>query len=140
MTPDHCDGHSKALGQTAAIASKWTGEVIILKISVLVDLVTPVVTGRNNKCGLIQQRTLVEQLLSQNYNRKAAAAKIDQEQRNSRAEERVMIMDCWIEWQQIVFSSLKGSKCDTAMSAGYWSVDYGVNFPSELLLKCIKMY
>lgn len=32
--------------------------VAILKISVLVDLVTPVVTGDNRKGGLIQQQTL----------------------------------------------------------------------------------
>ena len=34
---------------------KYNGEVIILKISLLVDLVTPVVTGANGMCVLILQ-------------------------------------------------------------------------------------
>ena len=79
-------------------------------------------------CGLTQQQTLAEQLLSQNYNRRAAAAKIDQEHRNSRAEKRVMIerLCSYIQWtfaqrlgrQQIVFSGLEGNKCEKAIDTG----------------------
>lgn len=46
--------------------------VIILKKSVMVHLVTPVVAGCNNRCGLILEEMLIEQLLCQNNNRRSS--------------------------------------------------------------------
>lgn len=48
-------------------------KVVIRNISVLVDLLTPVVTGGNCKCSLIQKQ-LLEQLLYQKYRRAAGVS------------------------------------------------------------------
>lgn len=45
--------------------------VYLLKVVILVDLVTLMVTDGNNKCSLIQHKTLLEQLLCQKYNSNA---------------------------------------------------------------------
>lgn len=52
---------------------KAQSKVKILKISVLVDLATPVITI---KCGLKLQLTLLEQLLCQEYNRGATGVSV----------------------------------------------------------------
>lgn len=68
---DRCStlGVLTSLPKVREVVSKH--QVIFPKISVQLDLVTPVATGGGSKCSLILEQKLYEQLLCQMYNPRA---------------------------------------------------------------------